>query len=107
MKAELRIYGVSEYFTQPYTDKGDYSFYDYSAEEIENLSGKDFIQWAENNGEIYTLNGFLRDLEVRNTVKKGMQFRAFLINTEDTEEEPIRVDVSDMLLRVSDVSCCL
>ena len=113
MKAELRIYGVECYYTQPNADKGDYSFKDFDNEEIANLSDSDFIESAERNGYVWSLANFLRDIEAHNfgaratVTRENMQFRAYLIDTEDETVEPVRVDEDQLLMRVEDVGYSL
>jgi hypothetical protein len=113
MKAELRIYGVAYYFTQPNADKGDYSFKDYDNEEISVLSDDVFIKTAEDNGNVWSLNAFLRETEAHNfgaksaTVTENMQFRAYLIDTENETNPPIRMDIEEYLMRVEDVGYSL
>lgn len=112
MKAELRIYGVECYFTQPHADEGDYSFYDYDNEEIEHLSDSEFIESAENNGYVWSLYTFLRDIEAHNfgaratVTRENMQFRAYLIS-QDEQDKPVRVDVDEILMRVEDIGFSL
>lgn len=113
MKAELRIYGVAYYFTQPNADKGDYSFKDFDNEEISVLSDEIFVKTAEGNGDVWSLNAFLRETESHNfgarsaTVKENMQFRAYLIDTENETNPPIRMDIEEYLMRVEDVGYSL
>ena len=113
MKAELRIYGVECYFTQPNADKGDYSFKDYDNEEIANLSDEEFMKTAERNSYVWSLDYFLRDLEAHNfgasnvVTRENMQFRAYLIDTTDENEAPIRMDEDQLLMRVEDVGYSL
>ena len=113
LKAELRIYGVECYFTQPNASEGDYSFKDYDNEEIANLSDIDFIESAENNGYVWSLYGFLRDIEAHNfgaratVTRENMQFRAYLIDIEDESVEPIRIDEDQLLMRVADIGYSL
>ena len=106
--AEIRIYGVECYFTQPNADKGDYSFKDYDNEEISHLPDNTFIESAENNGYVWTLSAFLREVEAHNfgakswVIKENMQFRAFLVPLD--EDEPIRrIDLDDLKLDVLDL----
>ena len=113
MKAELRIYGVDYYFTQPNADKGDYSFKDFDNEEISVLSDEVFMQTAENNGDVWSLNAFLRETEAHNfgaksaTVKENTQFRAYLVDVAGEGNPPIRVDIEEYLMRVEDVGYSL
>ena len=113
MKAELRIYGVSYYFTQPNTENNDYSFQEYDNEDIANLSDNDFIQWAEDNGDVHSLHGFLRELEAHNfgaksTVpKENMQHRAYLVDTENPMVTPVRIDIDEIKMRVEDIGYSL
>ena len=109
MKAELVIYAVDYHAIQPHADEGDYSFYELDNEEIANLSDEEFIQIAEDNGQAHSLDGFLREVEAHNfgarsdVVRENMQFRAYLIDTENPETTPIRVDISEIKMRVEDV----
>ena len=113
MKAELRIYGVECYYTQPNADKGDYSFKDYDNEEIANLSDKEFMESAERNGYVWSLDSFLRNLEAHNfgarseVTRENMQFRAYLIDITDNNEAPIRVDNDQLLMNVIDTGYSL
>ena len=113
MKAELVIYAVDYHAIQPHADEGDYSFYELDNEEIANLSDKEFIQIAEDNGQVHSLDGFLREVEAHNfgarsdVVRENMQFRAYLIDTENPEATPIRVDISEIKMRVEDVGYSL
>ena len=113
MKEELRIYGVECYFTQPNASEGDYSFKDYDNEEISNLSDEEFMKTAVGNGYVWSLDYFLRDLEAHNfgakavVTRENMQFRAYLIDTTDENEAPIRVDSDQLLMRVEDVGYSL
>ena len=113
MKAELRIYGVSEYFTQPNANEGDFTFYDYDNEEIEGLSDEVFMKVAENNGNVWSLYALLRDIEANNfgaksfAIKPNMQFRAYLINIENETVNPIRIDINELLIRVTDTGYTL
>ena len=113
MKAELLIYGVAYYFTQPNTDKGDYSFREYDNAEIEQLSDNDFINWAKDNGDVHSLYGFLRELEAHNfgakscVPKENMQYRAYLVDTENPMATPIRIDLDEIKMNVVDTGYSL
>ena len=104
MKAELRIYGIDCYFTQPNVDKGDYSFRDYTNEEISEFSDEEFFKIAGKRGFVYSLYGFLREIEAHNfgvksdVIQENMQFRAFLVDTEDENTPPIRIDKGEEYL---------
>ena len=103
MKAELIIYEVQEHFTQPFTEKGDYSFYEYTDTEIEELSDEDFIESAENNGLVYSLNDFLRAIERQElSFTTSTHFRAFLVDIKNPMATPVRVDLDEMKLNVID-----
>lgn len=97
MTRELRIYGVQFYFNKKGRELDNY--------EIEMISADDFMDRAEEEGNVWTLMGFLRFLEEiaygfehANAIY-NMTLRAYLVPTDlSTGEEVMRADDSIFLL---------
>lgn len=134
-KKELRIYGVSCYvgatrYTHDYatfnsqefsdnekgnlyTDENGVIINEFDNEQISRLTDLSFMDEAEESGNVWSLDGFLRDIESRNfggkswAVAENMQFRAYLVDLEDGGVDPIRVDISEIKMSVADVGYSL
>ena len=135
IKAELRIYGVDYYYGtlkvsddlyvptmseetsdnekgELYQDENGIRLNEFSIEQIGRLSDEVFILEAEEHGNVWSLGGFLREVEAHNfgakswAVVENMQFRAYLV-PQDEDDNPIRVDIDQLLMRVADVGYSL
>lgn len=98
-KFEMLIYGVQFYF-----DKQDVEF---DNDEKTCLSDEAFINRAEEEGNVWSISGFLRALEeinygAGNINFNNMTLRAYLVNMDNTEHV-IRMDIKPMQLRVSNI----
>ena len=96
---EMLIYGVQFYFNSQDVE--------FDNDEKTCLSDEAFISRAEEEGNVWTISGFLRALEeinygAGNTDFYNMTLRAYLVNM-DNPDHVIRMDVKPMQLRVSNV----
>ena len=100
---ELRIYGVQFYFEDE--DNEDTELDNY---EIEGICDEDFINRAEEEGNVFTLNKFLREQEANNYGGASdvdfynMTLRAYLVDV-NNPSHVLRIDHSDFLLSVNQI----
>ena len=106
---ELCIYCVDTYYGQPNFDEEPQEVVEYDNEDIERLSDEDFIERAEEIGQVYTLFGFLRMVEAekygaRSEIPTNSTIRAYLIDRENPEGEVIRVDdIDEIVMTITNV----
>lgn len=97
---ELRIYGVQFYFEDEDTELDNY--------EIEGICDEDFIRRAEEEGNVFTLNKFLREQEANNyggasdTDFYNMTLRAYLVNV-NNPNRMLRVDHDEFLFTINQI----
>lgn len=98
---EIIVYGV-QYMFDNFDNELDNA-------EIQQLSDEDFIERAEEEGNVMSLNNFMRELEAINYGAKSpkdyenMSLRAYIIDLEQGGNYYTRIDTDRLRLRVSSV----
>lgn len=98
---ELRIYGVQFYFEDEDNEDTELDNYEIGA-----ICDEDFIRRAEEEGNVFTLNKFLREQEANNyggasdTDFYNMTLRAYLVDV-NNPDRVLRVDHADFLFSMN------
>ena len=88
---ELRIYGVRNSYIE-----------DFEIKKGGSITDKDFVELAEAKGYVATLHGLLSKGGLFETAV--CTYRAYLIDVDNEEAEPVRVDLYNTVMSVSKVT---